>query len=93
MYVYYSNICLQLSNILTYLIIKDRRVLCINNATCVKSFATFLQWGRTPLHEALRRGRDKAVEALLKAGADVNIADKVSYYVPYTIVEKLIMLI
>ena len=59
----------------------------------MNSFATFLQWGRTALHEASSDGRDKAVEALLKAGADVNIVDKVSYYVPYTIVEKLIMLI
>ena len=36
--------------------------------------------GETPLHVALRRGNDKVVEVLIKSGADVNIANKVSYH-------------
>ena len=38
-----------------------------------------LQWRHTPLYEASRWGHDKVVEILIAAGADVNLADKVSY--------------
>ena len=38
-----------------------------------------LQWGRTPLYNASQEGHDKVVEVLIAAGADVNLADKVSY--------------
>ena len=38
-----------------------------------------LQVGRTPLYEASWRAHDKVVEVLIAAGADVNLADKVSY--------------
>ena len=49
----------------------------------------FLQSGSTPLHKAamaaepLRGNRQvnkEGVEILIKAGADVNVTDKVSYY-------------
>ncbi|KAI9893379.1 MAG: hypothetical protein M1814_006675 [Vezdaea aestivalis] len=33
-------------------------------------------WGRTPLHWAAKRGDAKAVEALIHAGADVNVKDR-----------------
>ena len=38
-----------------------------------------LQLGATPLLIALYLGYDKVVEVLIAAGADVNLADKVSY--------------
>ena len=38
-----------------------------------------LQWERTPLYNASWEGHDKVVEVLIAAGADVNLADKVSY--------------
>jgi hypothetical protein len=36
-----------------------------------------LQDGVTPFHWAIRKGSDTIVEILVKAGADVNVADKV----------------
>ena len=38
-----------------------------------------LQSTDTPLYEASYRGHDKIVEVLIAAGADVNLANKVSY--------------
>ena len=38
-----------------------------------------LQWGETPLYIASCRGNDKVVEVVIAAGADVNLADEVSY--------------
>ena len=38
-----------------------------------------LQWGKTPLYGASCLGHDKIVEVLIAAGADMNVADKVSY--------------
>ena len=38
-----------------------------------------LQWGETPLYGASYLGHDKVVEVLIAAGADVNVAIKVSY--------------
>ena len=38
-----------------------------------------LQSGETPLCKASIRGYDKIVKELIAAGADVNLADKVSY--------------
>ena len=38
-----------------------------------------LQLGETPLLIASRAGHDKIVEILIAAGADVNLADEVSY--------------
>ena len=42
-------------------------------------YMLILQLGRTPLYAASWRGHDKVVEVLIAAGADVNLADKVSY--------------
>ena len=40
-----------------------------------------MQSGRTPLHEAASfQGNSQVVEILVKAGADGNIADKVSCF-------------
>ena len=46
-----------------------------------------LQSGRTPLHKASEKWNNKqVVDVLIKADANVNIADKVSYYqAPYCI--------
>ena len=41
-----------------------------------------LQEGKTPLLVASERNDDKVIDALIEGGADVNIADKVSYYQP-----------
>ena len=38
-----------------------------------------LQLGRTSLYEASLEGHNKVVEVLIAAGADVNLADIVSY--------------
>ena len=38
-----------------------------------------LQRGETPLYMASWIGHDKVVEVLIAAGADVNLANKVSY--------------
>ena len=49
----------------------------------VKSSNIILQSGSTPLHavaETLGRGSEQAIDILIKAGADVNATDKVSYY-------------
>ena len=44
-------------------------------------FLFFLQSGRTPLHEAASQQYNaKGVEILVKAGADVNVVDKVSCF-------------
>ena len=40
-----------------------------------------LQFGRTPLYMASWIDHHEVVELLIAAGADVNLADKVSYYV------------
>ena len=49
--------------------------------TCVRSFDIFLQSGSTPLHAAaaLWSGNKQVIDILIKAGADVNATDKVSY--------------
>ena len=39
-----------------------------------------LQSGRTPLHAASRWSNEQVVEILIKAGANVNTTDEVSYY-------------
>jgi len=39
---------------------------------------TYLQYGRTPLHWAVRNGHIEVVRHLISSGADVNKADKVS---------------
>ena len=40
-----------------------------------------LQSGRTPLHEATsRKSNDQIVDSLVKAGANVNVVDEVSYW-------------
>ena len=44
-----------------------------------------LQSGRTPLHAVAASfwiDKERVVEELIKAGADVNATDKVSYYQP-----------
>ena len=51
---------------------------------CVKSSDIFLQSGSTPLHAVaaaagLWRGNKQVIDILIKAGADVNATDKVSY--------------
>ena len=38
-----------------------------------------LQSGRTPLYAASERRKEKVVETLIAAGADVNTTDEVSY--------------
>ena len=48
--------------------------------TCVKSSDIFLQSGSTPLHAAAsQRGNEQVTQSLIKAGADVNATDEVSY--------------
>jgi ankyrin repeat protein len=39
-----------------------------------------LQDGDTPLNNAARNGHDKVAEVLVRAGADVNAADKVRHF-------------
>ena len=47
----------------------------------VESSNILLQSGSTPLHAAAsHRGSEQVIEALIKAGADVNATDTVSYY-------------
>ena len=50
---------------------------------CVKSSDIFLQSGSTPLHAAAAAGlvwsNKQVIDILIKAGADVNATDKVSY--------------
>ena len=44
-------------------------------------FPQFLQSGRTPLHEAAsHQFNSQAIKILVKAGADVNVVDKVSCF-------------
>ena len=38
-----------------------------------------LQSGKTPLHDASQRSNEQVVKTLIKAGADVNTTDEVSY--------------
>ena len=38
----------------------------------------FLQYGRTPIHLALRYGHVEVVEKLISSGVDVNVINKVS---------------
>ena len=52
-----------------------------------KSSNILLQLGSTPLHvaaeavvTALERGNERVIEILVKAGANVNATDTVSYY-------------
>ena len=47
----------------------------------VKSFAIFSQLGIAPLHNASGQSNKQVVETLIKAGATVNIANKVSYQI------------
>ena len=45
------------------------------------SFVFNFQSGRTPLHEAAsHEWNEEGVEILVKAGADVNVVDKVSCF-------------
>ena len=46
----------------------------------LKSSDILLQSGSTPLHAASRRGNEQVIETLIKAGADVNATDEVSFY-------------
>ena len=46
----------------------------------VKSSEILLQSGSTPLHAASRWCNKQVIEILIKAGADVNADDVVSYY-------------
>ena len=42
---------------------------------------TFIQLGRTPLHEATSmKSNDEIVNTLINAGANVNVVDEVSYW-------------
>ena len=43
------------------------------------TYMLILQQGETPLYEASQSGHDKVVEVLIAAGADVNLAEEVSY--------------
>ena len=52
----------------------------INNVTVIKQTTIILQFGRAPIHLASFRGNAKCIETLIKAGADVNGVDNVSYY-------------
>ena len=42
-------------------------------------FPVIVQGGWTPLYVATFRGDGRVVEVLIRAGADVNLADEVSY--------------
>ena len=42
-------------------------------------FPVIVQWGETPLYRASESGHYEVVEVLITAGADVNLANKVSY--------------
>ena len=42
-------------------------------------FPVIVQWRQTPLYMASESGHYKVVEVLITAGADVNLADIVSY--------------
>ena len=51
--------------------------------TCVKSSDIFLKSGSAPLHAAAAAfwwDNGQVIEILIKAGADVNATDEVSYY-------------
>ena len=41
----------------------------------------FLQFGYTPLHEACQNGHYQVVEALMKAGANIEAVNKVNFNV------------
>ena len=41
----------------------------------------FLQSGSTSLHVASQHGHVKVVEMLIKSGADVDVVNKVSFYI------------
>jgi ankyrin repeat protein len=45
----------------------------------------YLQDGRTPLCRAAQDGHDKIMEVLVKAGADVNAANKVGVIFPLSV--------
>lgn len=56
--------------------------IALNNVTCVNSCTIILQSGSTPLHKAVKSmsSNEQVVEMLIKAGADVNVVNKVNYY-------------
>ena len=44
-----------------------------------------IQDGDTALHDAARNGHTETVDCLISAGADKNIANKVSQYVVFSV--------
>ena len=54
----------------------------VTHTNYVKSFNILLQSGSTPLHAAAAsyRSNTQVIKMLIKAGADINATDEVSYY-------------
>lgn len=55
--------------------INHGHVPCLNAFIAAGASAEGLLWGKVPLHEAVKRRKDRCVSALLAAGADVNKQD------------------